>query len=33
LPLVVLDFDHQAARAYGKLRALLESRTGRQGRS
>jgi tRNA(fMet)-specific endonuclease VapC len=26
LPLVVLDFDHQAARAYGKLRALLESR-------
>jgi tRNA(fMet)-specific endonuclease VapC len=26
LPLVVLDFDHQAARAYGKLRVLLESR-------
>lgn len=26
LPLVVLDFDRQAARAYGKLRALLESR-------
>ena len=26
LPLVVLDFDHQAAQAYGKLRALLESR-------
>ena len=26
LPLVILDFDHQAARAYGKLRALLESR-------
>ena len=26
LPLVVLDFNHEAARAYGKLRALLESR-------
>jgi len=26
LPLVLLDFDQQAARAYGKLRALLESR-------
>jgi tRNA(fMet)-specific endonuclease VapC len=26
LPLVLLDFDRQAARAYGKLRALLESR-------
>ena len=26
LPLVVLDFDRQAARAYGKLRTLLESR-------
>ena len=26
LPLVVLDFNQQAARIYGKLRALLESR-------
>jgi len=26
LPLVVLDFDQEAARAYGKLRALLETR-------
>ncbi len=26
LPLVVLDFDHEAARAYGKIRAWLESR-------
>ncbi len=26
LPLVILDFDHQAARRYGKLRAWLESR-------
>ncbi len=26
LPLVILDFDHEAARAYGKIRALLENR-------
>jgi tRNA(fMet)-specific endonuclease VapC len=26
LPLVILDFDHEAARAYGKLRAGLETR-------
>jgi tRNA(fMet)-specific endonuclease VapC len=26
LPLVILDFDHEAARAYGKLRAWLETR-------
>ena len=26
LPLVVLDFDYEAARAYGKLRAVLETR-------
>jgi tRNA(fMet)-specific endonuclease VapC len=26
LPLVLLDFDREAARAYGELRALLESR-------
>src|SRR5512146_829589 len=26
LPLVILDFDHEAARAYGQIRALLESR-------
>jgi tRNA(fMet)-specific endonuclease VapC len=26
LPLVILDFDRQAARVYGKLRALLEAR-------
>jgi tRNA(fMet)-specific endonuclease VapC len=23
---VILDFDHEAARAYGKIRALLENR-------
>ena len=28
LPLVILDFDNEAARAYGKIRALLE----KQGR-
>ena len=26
LPLVILDFDHEAARTYGKLRAWLETR-------
>jgi tRNA(fMet)-specific endonuclease VapC len=26
LPLVILDFDHEAARTYGKLRAWLEIR-------
>ena len=26
LPLMILDFDHEAARAYGKVRALLETR-------
>jgi tRNA(fMet)-specific endonuclease VapC len=26
LPLVILDFDHEAAKAYGKIRALLENR-------
>jgi tRNA(fMet)-specific endonuclease VapC len=26
LPLVILDFDHEAARSYGKIRALLENR-------
>jgi len=26
LPLVILDFDQEAARAYGKLRAVLETR-------
>ena len=26
LPLVILDFDQEAARAYGKLRAVLEAR-------
>jgi len=26
LPLVVLDFDQEAARAYGRLRAFLETR-------
>jgi tRNA(fMet)-specific endonuclease VapC len=26
LPLVILDFDHEAARKYGKIRALLENR-------
>jgi len=26
LPLAILDFDKEAARAYGKLRALLEAR-------
>jgi tRNA(fMet)-specific endonuclease VapC len=26
LPLAVLDFDHEAARTYGKLRAWLETR-------
>jgi len=26
LPLMILDFDHEAARAYGKLRAWLETR-------
>jgi len=26
LPLVILDFDHEAARTYGKIRALLENR-------
>ena len=26
LPLVILDFDNEAARAYGKIRALLENR-------
>ncbi len=26
LPLVILDFDQEAARAYGKLRASLEAR-------
>ena len=26
LPLMILDFDHKAARAYGKIRAWLESR-------
>jgi tRNA(fMet)-specific endonuclease VapC len=26
LPLVILDFDHEAARAYGKVRAWLETR-------
>jgi len=25
LPLVILDFNHEAARAYGRLRALLEA--------
>ena len=25
LPLMILDFDHEAARTYGKLRAWLES--------
>jgi len=25
LPLVILDFDHEAARVYGKIRALLEN--------
>jgi tRNA(fMet)-specific endonuclease VapC len=25
LPLVILDFDHEAARAYGRIRALLEN--------
>jgi len=26
LPLVILDFDHEAARTYGKIRAWLETR-------
>lgn len=26
LPLVILDFDHEAARTYGKIRTWLESR-------
>ena len=26
LPLMILDFDHEAARTYGKLRAWLETR-------
>jgi len=26
LPLVILDFDHEAARTYGKIHALLENR-------
>jgi tRNA(fMet)-specific endonuclease VapC len=26
LPLVILDFDHEAARSYGRIRALLENR-------
>jgi tRNA(fMet)-specific endonuclease VapC len=26
LPLVILNFDHEAARTYGKIRALLENR-------
>lgn len=26
LPLAILDFDHEAARSYGKIRALLENR-------
>jgi len=26
LPLVILDFDHEAARAYGRLRVFLETR-------